>query len=274
MTESGSTVAPQARSMLAPRRVLGLPPRWLLAAIAMGALLLGSVGVRWLMRGSIRMIGRNQPIITGLPGNIEMRLNNVVFRGVSGGKIVWEVAADHFDVAKDQYTFRASALKRIALLKDGHQELTVSADSLERNILTGDIALAGLVTVQGKDILLRTPNIVWNDRMQIFTIPGQLDAQIGEITLSSAANTVYNVSAATVHADGHIHLAVQRNSFDARGVTINIVSQSFTIDGPAHAQAVVGDVQQWGNGQHLPQIPAIPAPIKERYQAYLRKHGM
>lgn len=255
-----------------PSRIFGITPRRLTVLIAGVALLLSACGVSWLMRKQIRIIPTNIPR-SGLPGNIEMRLNHVVFHGVSDGKIVWEIEADHFDVAKDQYTFRASGLQRIALLKEGKQQLLVKADSLERNILTGDIALAGQVSVTGKDLLLRTPNIIWNDRMQLFTIPGPLNAQFGDISLTSDANTVYNVNAANVRADGHIRLAVQGNTFEARGVTVNVVSQSFEIDGPAHARAVTDKLRQWGNGQALPHIPDIPAPIKERYRAYQRSHG-
>jgi hypothetical protein len=235
--------------------------------------LLFASGLCWLMRSPVRKIAPYHPI-SGLPDNIEMRLNHVVFHGVSGGKIVWEIEADHFDVTQNQVSFRATGLKRIALLKEGKQELMVSAESLERNIFTGDIALAGHVTVMGDNMLLRTPNIVWNDRLQLFTVPGQIGAQFGDITLTSDGGTVYNVNAATVRANGHLLLAVKGNAFSAHGASLNLVTQTFSIDGPAHAKAIVADLQQWGHGQNLPHIPEIPESIKERYRAFRRSHGM
>jgi len=237
-------------------------------------LLLCVLGICWVMRArALSTNAPNQPFAS-LPDNIEMRLNHVIFHGVSNGKIIWEIEADHFDVSQNQLTFRASGLRRVAMLKDGKQQLLVSAGSLERNILSGDIALAGDVTVSGQDLLLRTPNIIWNDRLQLFTIPGQLTAQFGDINLTCDGDTVYNLGAATVNANGHILLAVKGNTFEARGVTLNLVTQTFAVQGPAHAVAQAAELQQWAVGKNTPYIPDIPAPIKERYKSYRDKHGL
>ncbi|HEX2948675.1 MAG TPA: hypothetical protein VHV83_03760 [Armatimonadota bacterium] len=207
---------------------------------------------------------------TKVPPNVELRLDRVRFRGIANGKVVWEVIADHFDLSKDQMTFKVTGVKKVALLNGGKQELTISADSLDRNTITGDISITGSVTVTGNDIFLRASQFNWSDRLQTLNIPLRLSAQLGDITVISDKGAVYNVMTSTLRSSGKIVLGFKGNLLRANGVTLDGRNQSFTMNGPITAEIVVADAQQWVEGKGLPEIPDIPEQVKDRYQQYTK----
>ena len=93
----------------------------------------------------------------------------------------------------------------MALLKDGKQQLTLTADRLQRNTLTGDITVDGNVNITGDDIFMRMPTVTWNDRLQHLTIPQQCSAQFGDITLTLEQGATYNVLDGMLRCDGRIN---------------------------------------------------------------------
>ena len=96
-----------------------------------------------------------------IPNDIEIRLTNVHLHGISGGKVVWEMVADDFSMSKTRPLLHIRGLKQVAVVNAGKQEITVSADIVEKNTISGDITLSGNVCVAGDKLLMHTPMVVW-----------------------------------------------------------------------------------------------------------------
>lgn len=237
------------------------------------AVLLCVGGITWLLKVRPNAVVPVTPT-TPLPNGVEMRLNHVIFRGISDGKIVWEVLADHFDMTRNQLTFHVSGLKKVALLKEGKQQFTLSADGLERNTQTGDIIINGHVMVMGNDIVLRSPMLTWSDRLQLLSFPQPLAGQLGDITVTAKKGATFKADASTLRCDGQLTVGFRGNLLRAAGAVVEGASQSFTLHGPIEASIQVADAQQWSVGKNLPKIPPIPPDVKARYRDYCRQRGI
>jgi hypothetical protein len=223
-------------------------------------------GVYWLMDGPPNP-SLTRPN-TDIPANDEMRLNHVTFRGLSKGKVTWEIVADHFDIGNEQSAMTFVGLKRAVLERDGKQELTITADSLQRNTLSGDLSITGHVAVEGSNISFKTPLLSWSDRGQVLDIPQKISAQLGDITLTADGGAVYAVTSAQLRCTGQLTLGVRGNLLQAKGAVIDTRAHAFSLIGPVHATIVVDDVQQWIAGKDVPHIPDLPKDIRQRLQAY------
>lgn len=232
-------------------------------------LLVGGVG--WLTRG-------RRPVVVPLsperpvPSGVEMHLGTVRIHGVSGGKIDWEMEAENIDLLKSQPTMRVQGLKRAVMLNGTKVELSLTADTLERNNSTGDIRLLGAVTVHGPQLVLRTPLVTWDARHEELQFPQTFTARAGEFTVI-ANKATYEVTAGRLRCDGQVKLDIQGNTLAAGSALLNLPNQSYTLADTVRADLDVTDVQAWVGGQSLPAIPPIPDKVKARYLAYCRKHG-
>lgn len=209
-----------------------------------------------------------------LPNDITLRFNQVTFRGLSGGKVVWEVSAKRFDVTKDKITFVAKGIDKIALLKEGKNELLMSAGNLQRNMRNGDITVDGAILLTGNDITLRTEQMMWNDNLQQFSIPKKMVAQMGDIVIHADGGTLYQLNEGKLQVDGKIKLIIKGNSIVAEGISLDVKQKTIDIHGPIHAVVKVADVKEWSQGKNVPKIPALPPTIIERYNEYRRQHPL
>jgi len=212
-------------------------------------------------------------IIPNLPPSIEFRLNHVTLHAISNGKIVWEIDADHFDLTKDQRSFVVGGLQKMALVKDGKEELTVNADGLEQNIITGDISIYGHVSVMGTNLTFRTPGASWSDRTQTLFLPEQFAGQFGDITVVAEKGARYQVNGSLLHCEGNVTVGYNGNIVRAAGLELNAVLNQLTVKGPVHARLVVDDIQQWSEGLNVPKVPEIPQSVKDAYRNHCIEKG-
>ena len=217
---------------------------------------------------------RRQEVLQGvrLPDDITLRFNRVTFRGLADGKVVWEVSADRFEVSKDQSTFLAHGINKMTLLKEGKQEVTMSADRLKRNMLTGDIDIAGHILLTGPELTARTENMQWNDRLQHFTMPEKLAAQFGDFAVHAERGANYNATDRLLHVEGKVSIRHRENSFESAGIMIDAQRKVAIVYGPVRARVKVADIEAWSAGKNLPKIPEIPQAIRDRYAEYLRQY--
>lgn len=244
---------------------------WIAAALA--ALLI-SGGVWQFVRGRSPGILPVDPRSYMKDDDWLLRLNHVQFHGISNGKIVWEVYADHVDLSKDQLIYTVGGLKKMALLQNGVQELTVNADGLQQNVITGDINIYGAVTVMGKDITLSTPGVIWQDRLQALLVPQRLSGQFGDIAVVADKGARYSVKDGHLQSQGTLMVSCGGNVMNAGGIRLDVRGQAFTLAGPIHVKYLLDDVEAWAEGKRVPKIPDIPDAIKERYRDYCRKNGL
>ncbi|HEY3378901.1 MAG TPA: hypothetical protein VGL77_15555 [Armatimonadota bacterium] len=242
--------------------------RYFGAALLAVVLIVG--GGWWLWRGGhhARLPAELAP---NIPDDIALRLDHVTFRGLSGGKIVWEVVADHFDLTKDQLKFNVNGLKRVALLNEGRQELMVSADSLERDMSNGNISVQGHVLMTGTDLVFRTPGLAWDDQRQVLNIPHALAAQLGDISIVAKDGATYDVAHGYLRCPGPIVIGTRGNVLRAGAALFSAHGQQFTLFTPVSADLLIADTGS--AGYVLPQIPEIPMQIIERYRTYCRRLG-
>lgn len=250
------------------------PRRWgLTLLLSVLVLLLASAALLYQFRSRLP-IKRETLQGVRLPNDITLRFNHVTFRGLSGGKVVWEVFAKRFDVTKDRMTFIATGIDKVALLKEGKDELVLSAGNLRRNMSNGDITISKAIMLTGKDITLRTEEMAWNDRQQQFSMPKKLVAQVGDIVLHADGGAQYQLNEGKLQVTGKVKLLIQGNSIVAEGVTIDVKEQTAEIHGPIHAVVKVADAVEWSQGKQAPKIPALPPSIIERYNEYRKQHPL
>ena len=239
--------------------------------IAVLACVLIAGGVGWLLSGSRpRSVPPARPIPT-LPDDIQVRLGKVRLQGISSGTIVWEVEAEHFDWARQRSALVVGGLKQIALLNKGKVELTLSADSLEQNTMSGRITVSGNVVVQGTSLQITAPTAVWDPHREELQFSRPLVMRFGDFTLTSLGATALDVKAGLLTAKGDVTLETQGSVLRAQSVTANLNERSFAMGGPVAASLAVADINAWAEGHRLPVIPEIPGSIKERYREYLEK---
>jgi lipopolysaccharide export system protein LptA len=236
------------------------------------AVLLIAGGSWWFLRGQHGLVSPAKPTAT-IADDIEVRLDRPIIRGVSRGKIIWEIKADHFDLAKNRPLVHIRGLKRVAMMHDGKAEFEVTATELEQNRHTGDLNITGNVTLTGNKLIMRTPTVSWDNRRQVLDFPGKLSAQIGDFSLTAAGGS-YDVRAATLHANGPVTLTTQGNTMRAAHVEAAVLTQRFALSGPVSATLEVADIEEWTAGNRLPAIPPIPDGVRARYRDYCIKRGI
>ena len=223
-------------------------------------------GCWWWLRGSRNTASSPSP---APPSNIEWHLNHVRLHGLSGGKIVWEIDADNISLAKDRPLLTVHGVKRVALMNDGAQELTLSADTLERNTATGDIAVDGHVLISGNGLAIHTPAVKWDPHEESLLFPQSIATRLGEYQLTCQGVTRYNVPNGQLSSSGGLLLTLRGDRLSAGGIELN--DGAFTLLPPVEAELSVADLTAWSQGRSLPAIPDIPANIRQRYQQYHAK---
>jgi len=237
-----------------------------LGLLAIGIVLTAVIG--WLMVAPAPVSHVVPP--SPVDNSVQIKLNTVKITGVSNGKITWSIEAASFDMNRNQ-RLRITGLHKVVLLNGGKQEFAMKADVLEQDKVSGNLNLTGNVEMSGKDIKLQTPAIKWNDYLQQIHIPGRLVARFGDYTLIAPGGAVINIRSGTLQCTGGIELQAEHSRLNAGGMMLWISQQSFELTDPVVAQMQTGDLQQWAAGQNLPEIPQIPATVKERYQEYRTK---
>ncbi len=204
--------------------------------------------------------------------SIDLHLKTVKIHGVSNGKIVWQVEAANFDMTKYN-TLSITGLKKIIMLNGATEEFTITADSLNRDLNSGDFGLNGNVKLIGKSISLLSESVTWSDFWQEMRIPSNLNATIGDYNLSAPAGATYRLSTKTLVCTGGITLTSGSNSITAASAIFDIINNEMTLDNGVNISLNVNDISNWANGKPLPGIPPIPPGIKERYKEYQKKKG-
>lgn len=241
-------------------RELGLPALLALALLAGGGW--------WLLRAQPpRRVSPARPTPT-MADDVTLRLGKIHLRGLTGGKITWEIEAENFDLARDRPLQRIDGVKKVALLHNGKQELALTAGVMERNTASGDITLDGGVTVSGKGIRLQTPSAQWDAVREQLLFPAQFTAHCGDFSLTNLGATSYDVITGTLNCTGGIALTMRGNTLRAQAARINVATQAFVLTGPVAAELDVAEMAAWTQGDRLPEIPVIPESIKQRYQQY------
>jgi hypothetical protein len=207
------------------------------------------------------------------PG-MSLELKKVRIFGVSEGKIIWEVEADHFDISKYQPITRMTGLRRVAVLDAKKQEaLTLTAGYLERNNISNNLSLLDNVTVIGPQMTFNTGQVDWDATSNLLVLPRALTARVGEYDLTAQGPTTYNVQNGQLITVSPVQLTSGGNVLRAAGASVMTKEQSFSLTGPGTAELQVADMEGWLNGRPLPKIPEIPEDIRKRYAAYQKSHA-
>lgn len=231
------------------------------------ALVLVAGGIWWLTHSRHPLVtpARPTPIV---PDDVQIRLSKVHLHGVSNGKVVWEAEVDDFDMSKSRPVLRIHGLKNVSVLNQGKQELTVNADTMEKNIVTGDILLNGNVNVDGDKLQMRTQNVVWEAQRGILRIPVNFSAQIGDYALTVDGNTSYDALKNTLLCSGPVVATTKGNVIHAGGAQVDVLQKCVTLYHPVKAEFDVADMQDWSEGRNVPKVPSIPVAVQERYREY------
>lgn len=226
-------------------------------------------GIWWMLANHQISVLPAKPTLLGDP-NVELRLSKPRIRVVDGGKIAWEVEADNFDLSKDRQVQRFKNLKRAIALNNGKEEMTLSAGTLERNTLTGNMSLTGEVILTASTFVVRTPMVTWDGQREILLLPQQLNAKLGGYIVTAPGGATYDVLRGTLTSQGSVTLTADGNIMHAGGVVFEALSQRVTLKDPVTVQMDVADVTEWAQGRELPEIPQIPVGVQQRYQKYLK----
>lgn len=244
--------------------------RWIpIGAVALLAILLVGGGVWWMLGRSGSPRAPLAPVHSVAIGDddLQFHFSTVTIHGISGGKVVWKVQAQHFDQMKDRPVIRVTGLKQVFVEGGGHQPLTMTADALEQNTVSGDINLNGSVIVTGEQLVMRTPMAIWSGYREVLQFPNQFAAQLGDYTITTNAPVTYDGYSGQITCTGAVTLATHGNTLQANSLIVNVRTRSVDIGGPATADFNVADLESWANGKLLPAIPRIPEAIEKRYQA-------
>jgi len=201
------------------------------------------------------------------PGDIVFE--NVIWRSLANGKLLWEVYMK--DVSMNNRTQTAIGIDK-AELKDGDKtELTVRAGEMVRNNKNGDIKITNGVTVDGKDIFLSTKNVEWVDSLSVLRFNESVAGQLGDISVTAAGGEFY-VLKSTMRFNNRLTISTQGNTLVSQnGGEVKTDGTSFKLNGPTTANLSVKSLEEWSGKNNLPKIPEIPKKIKESYGGYLSK---
>lgn len=245
-----------------------IPRDALWAAVA--AVLLIASGLIWFLRARPQTVRPAKPL-PAVPADIQVRLGKVKLQGISGGKLVWEVEAEHFDYSKRRPTLTVSGLKKVNVLNDDKVELSLTATTLEQNTITGRVTVFGGVNVTGPSLSMQTETAIWEPRTDALDFPGRLTVRFGDFTLTCRGATHFDVLNGKLAATGGVLVTMQGSTLTASAIRVNVADQSFEMDGPLAAELSIADMQTWLEGRQLPKIPPIPESVKERYAEYCAK---
>ena len=234
------------------------------------AVLLVAGGLAWFLHARPHSVRPAKPL-PAVPSDIQVRLGKVKLQGISGGKLVWEVEAESFDYAKRRPTLTVSGIKKVSVLNGSTVELSLTAATLEQNTMTGRITVSGDVNVTGPSLSMQTETAVWEPRTDALDFPGRLTVRFGDYTLTCRGATHFDVINGQLTATGGVVVAMQGSTLSASAIRVNVVDQSFEMDGPMAAELSLADMQTWMEGRQLPKIAPIPESIKERYNEYCGK---
>jgi hypothetical protein len=243
-------------------------PRDVIVAGLVAVLLLAG-GLWWLARQRPHTLLPAKPV-PKVPADIQIRFGKVQLRGVSGGKVVWEVEAENFDMFKSRQVLRVTGLKKVNILNNGKQELTLTADSLERDAVSGSISVNGNVCVTGTMLAVRSPYAVWNPISETLIFPS-VSVQFGDCLLSCLGATSFDVKSGEMVSSHGVTLTVQGSSMRADRIRVNLADQSFSVGDTVIAEVPVADLNAWSVGHHVPRIPGIPESIKKRYRDFKQR---
>lgn len=243
---------------------------WWITLLAV-ALVTGSAC--WLLRGPHRFMAPALPF-PNIPSDIEIRLHHVHLRGVSGGKVVWEMLADDFDLSKSRPTLHITGLKQVAVLQQGKQAMNVSADNVEKNTVTGDITMSGNVCVTGEKLQMHTQTVIWQAMRGLLCFPTQSTAQLGDYALIISGNTTFDTPANHLLCYGPVSVRTQGDTITAGGADVDIAHHQLILLNKVSGDFAVANLQDWTEGRHVPVAPQIPSAVQQRYHDYCQQQGL
>ncbi len=243
--------------------------RWLTVPAAL--LIVGAVC--WLLHGHPRFI---TPLLSlpNIPNDVEIHLSKVHLHGISGGKVVWEMVADDFDLSKFRPTLHIQGLKQVAMLQDGKQALNVSADTVEKNIQTGDFTLDGHVCVTGAKLEMQTATVIWQASRGWLSFPMPSTAQLGDMALTVSGNTTFDTQTNHLLCQGPVIMTTRGNSLTAGDADVDLTHHNLALMNKVTGDFAVADVQDWMEGRNLPSVPPIPSAVQQRYREYCQQQGI
>jgi len=241
---------------------------WLAGALAV---LLTAGGIGWFLAARPRRVAPATPIPL-VPDDVQLRLGKVRLQGVSGGQVAWEVEADHFDFAKNRPLLRITGIRQAALLHDGKQDITLTADAIERNTATGEIAVSGNVVLAAPQLQVRVPYAGWNPFTESLRFPRDFTARFADFAVTCGGAMLFDIKAGSLAGDGGVTVTLPGGTLRAERVIISVPTQRLLLD-EMQADLAVAELEMWAAGHAVPTMPEIPASIKARYQKYLRERA-
>lgn len=245
--------------------------RILVAALVVVGVLIGVVVWRATREAGLRVLAPKPGVYPSVANDVAVKLRRVRIYGVSGGKVVWEIEAEDFNMAKNRPLLSITGIKRVAVVNGGKEELTLHANLLERNTATGDMTLTGDVTVESTGLRITTPLVTWDAAGEVLRIPSHFSAQVGDFSFRAPTGAIYDVKASTLQCAGGIVLTVQGNTLRAGTALVDINRQRYELADTVTAALNVASLESWAGGQRLPAIPTIPSGVQQRYREYLAK---
>lgn len=236
--------------------------RWLIAGIAI--VLLAALGWWW-WRGRHNAAAVQTPT---WPNDMEMTFNKVRIHSVSGGKIVWEIEAERFDLLRDRPVVRMTGITRAVALNETVTEMTITATTLERNTYTGDMSITGPITMTGDKISALATFARWNAQQEILTFEQQSSVTAGEYQFNTGGVVNYDMKLATLNATGLLEMTMPGATLNAGNVLLEINSKRVTLDNAVTLSMDVAAFDNIVNGAKLPEIPQLPAGVRERAAKY------
>jgi len=237
------------------------------------AMLLATGGAWWLLLGHHRVSKQALPA-QSIPNDIEMHLSKVHLHGVSRGKVVWEMVADDFDQSKSRPSLHIQGLSRVAVLQNGKQALNVSADSVEKNTISGDITMNGNVCVTGEKLDMHTSSVTWQALRGVLSFPMPFTAQLGDYNLTASGRLTYDIQENHLRCNRPLTVTMQGDTIKAGGADVDMAHQCLTLSNMVSGDFAVASLQDWAAGHHIPCIPQIPPGVQTRYREYCQQQGL
>jgi len=204
---------------------------------------------------------------------MEMTFNKVRIHSVSGGKIVWEIEAERFDLLRDRPVVRMTGITRAVALNENTTELTLSATSLERNTYTGDMRITGPISLKGDNISAVATFAGWNAQRELLTLEQQSTVTAGIYQFDTGGVVSYDMKQGTLNSAGPLTMSMPGATLNAGNALVEIKAQRVTLDNAVTLDMDVSTVENLASGAKLPEIPPIPAGIRERAEKYQQQAG-
>jgi hypothetical protein len=245
------------------------PVRALIFLVLFGVMLGG--GLWWATHQPVPGATVRLPLApTASAEDVEWRFNKVRIHGVSGGHVVWEVEADHFDLSKTLPMLRISGLRKVLVLNEHTPELTLTAETLERNTASGEMRLQGGIKVRGKGFAISTASAEWDPRRERLVFPLPLTATIGDLHVTTTGVTELAMATVSLSCRGATRLTTGGSTLTSQQAEIALREQQFTLSN-AQAEMPVAELTDYLVAGRAPALPAIPPSIRQRYEDYCRR---